>query len=161
MVGKCPYPSSSASFAVVQDLEGIALTGDGTFWLCSEGSGTVDDPERPIETPNMLVQVDSSGEIVEVVILPDEVNAIQARYGFEGVSVVGSNIVVAFQREWVNETDPRIGVYNTDDGTWQFAFYPLDEPESQYDSWGRSFMMRTNLYCARRRPVLVGGPFLV
>jgi Esterase-like activity of phytase len=122
----------------VQDLEGIDLAEDGTFWLCSEGSGTVGDPEKPVETLNMLFHVTSTGDIVEVVMLPDDVNAFQVSNGLEGVAVSGSYVVVAFQRAWTNETEPRIGVYNTEDGTWQFAFYPLDEPESQYGGWGKS-----------------------
>jgi hypothetical protein len=128
---------------MVQDLEGIAMAADGTFWLCSEGGGNAGDPEDPVTSLNMLFHVTSSGEIVELVLLPDDLNAVQVSNGFEGVAVAGSYIVAALQREWTNETDPRICVYNTEEMTWQFAFYPLDAPESQYGGWGKSYHAET------------------
>ena len=118
------------------DQEGIDVIGDGKgFWIVSEGSGTVGDIENPIETPNLLLRLSDKAIIEEVIMLPEEVNSIQARYGFEGVAVDGDNVVVAFQRAWVNETDPRLGIYNTATSTWKFVMYPLDEPESQNGGW--------------------------
>ena len=69
------------------DPEGIAAVGDGTFWIVSEGRGTVGDADRPIESLNFLFKVNTSGEILEVVTLPDEINDIQLRFGLEGVTV--------------------------------------------------------------------------
>ncbi len=118
------------------DQEGIDVIGDMEgFWIVSEGSGTVDDVENPLETPNLLLRLNDMAIIEEVITLPDEVNNLQVRYGFEGVAVDGENVVVAFQRAWINETDPRLGIYNTATSTWKFVFYPLDEPESQYGGW--------------------------
>lgn len=118
------------------DQEGIDVIGDGDgFWIASEGSGTVGDPDRPYETPNLLVRLDSMANIVEVITLPDEVNNIQARHGFEGVAVDGDNVVVTFQRAWDGESGPRLGLYNTATSSWKFVFYPLDEPESQNGGW--------------------------
>jgi hypothetical protein len=116
------------------DQEGIAVRADGGFWIASEGSGSVDDPDRPVESPNLLVRVDATGVIEEVVELPDTVNARQRRFGFEGVTSVGSGdeevVFVAFQREWVGDLDDhvRIGRYEAASGDWTFYYYPLEIP---------------------------------
>lgn len=117
------------------DPEGIAISKDGGFWLVSEGSGTVGDPERPITSLNFLFKLDDYGVIKDVILLPDKVNAIQLRFGFEGVAEDGDNVVVAFQRAWGDEPNPRIGCYNKVDKKWTFVYYPLDEPESQAGGW--------------------------
>ncbi len=113
------------------DSEGIAATSDGGFWIASEGSGTVGDTSRPIESLNFLFKVDSDGVIEDVVSLPGAVNDIQLRFGFEGVAVDGDFVIVAFQRAWNGESNPRIGIYNANLGSWKFVFYPLDAVESQ------------------------------
>ena len=117
------------------DPEGIAVSKDGGFWLISEGAGTVGDPERPIESLNFLFKLDEHGVIEKVILLPQELNDIQFRFGFEGVAEDGDNVVVIFQRAWGDEPNPRIGVYNKHDEQWIFAYYPLDEPESQFGGW--------------------------
>lgn len=109
------------------DLEGIAPV-EGGFWLCSEGRGTFDDADRPLEMPNLLLMVDTEGVIMKAVTLPLEVGNIQLRFGFEGVTVYGDYVVVAFQRVWNGEDGVRIGLYNTVDETWSFVFYGLDTP---------------------------------
>ena len=109
------------------DLEGIAPV-EGGFWLCSEGRGTFDDADRPLEMPNLLVMVDAAGVIMKAVTLPLEVGNIQLRFGFEGVTVYGDYVVVAFQRVWNGEDGVRIGLYNTVEETWSFVFYGLDTP---------------------------------
>jgi hypothetical protein len=116
------------------DPEGIEAV-DGGFWVVSEGSGTVGDADRPFQSPNLLLRLDESAVIQEVVRLPVEVNSIQVRFGFEGVAVDGNNVVVAFQRAWTGEDHPRIGIYNTVDKAWRFVFYPLDTPKSQFGGW--------------------------
>jgi len=115
------------------DQEGIAVTSDG-FWIASEGRGTVGDTDKPVESLNFLFKVDFDGVITEVVTLPDAVNDIQLRYGFEGVTVEGGYVVVAFQRAWDSESNPRLGIYHKDDG-WKFVFYPLDTATSQNEGW--------------------------
>ena len=117
------------------DSEGIAVHPEGGFFIVSEGRGTVGDEGRPIESLNFLFKTDKSGVIEKVVVLPEEVNAMQLRFGFEGVAVEGDYVVVAFQRAWGDEANPRIGLYNTVDESWKFVFYPLDEPESQNGGW--------------------------
>ena len=112
------------------DQEGIVAV-EGGFWIAHEGRGTAGSESRPVESLNFLFKVDMEGVIEKVVSLPDEVNAIQLRFGFEGVTVEGDYVVVAFQRAWGEEANPRLGIYNTVDETWNFVFYPLDSAESQ------------------------------
>ena len=63
----------------------------------------------------------------------------QLRFGFEGVAVDNGVAIVAFQRKWDNEPNPRIGMYNMTTKTWTFVYYPLDAPESQNGGWVRHF----------------------
>jgi len=118
------------------DPEGIAVSEYwGGFWLVHEGAGTVDDEERPFETPNVLFKLDDDAVIEDVILLPDDLNAIQLRFGFEGVAEYGPLVVVVFQRAWGDEEYPRIGVYDSESGEWSFYFYPLDNVESQNGGW--------------------------
>lgn len=117
------------------DGEGIAYNEDGTFWIASEGRGTVGDENRPVESLNFLFHVDETGVIHKVVKLPEEVNALQLRFGFEGVTTYGKYVVVAFQRVWSDDVGVRIGLYNTETDEWKFGFYTLDEPISQNGGW--------------------------
>ncbi len=118
------------------DQEGIVAVADG-FWIATEGSGTIDDAKRPIKTLSLLFKTDKNGVIEQVVTLPDEVNDIQLRFGFEGVTTDDDedHVIVAFQRAWGDEKNPRIGIYHTVDGTWKFVYYPLDTRESQLGGW--------------------------
>ncbi len=123
------------------DLEGIETSYKGGFWVVSEGRGTVGDQGRPFETFNLLLKVGKSGLIEQVVTLPETSNARQIRFGFEGVAATragrGELVYVAFQREWANDPEDhvRIGVYNTNDGSWRFFYYPLDAVESANGGW--------------------------
>ena len=73
--------------------------------------------------------------IESIVLLPAELNEIQLRFGFEGVAEDGDHVVVAFQRAWGEDTDPRIGIYNSETAEWKFVFYPLARPVSQNGGW--------------------------
>lgn len=117
------------------DPEGVAKDADGGFWVVSEGSGTVGDAGRPVNSLNFLFKTDAEGVIEDVVTLPSSVNDIQLRFGFEGVTVSGTNVYVAFQRAWGAEANPRIGIYDTVGESWTFVFYPLDAPASQNGGW--------------------------
>lgn len=118
----------NADKTVNLDAEGIAVSYKGGFWIANEGAG--DAPTTT--TTNFVIKVTDDGIIEEVIKLPDEANALQVRFGFEGVAEQGDYLVVTFQRAWSTETNPRIGIYNTVDKTWRFVFYPLDAPVSQY-----------------------------
>lgn len=117
------------------DQEGIAVSADGGFWIASEGGGTVGDAARPVTSADLLFKVDRNGIIERVVTLPAAVNAIQLRFGFEGVAESDGLVYVAFQRAWNSESGPRIGIYDPATDTWRFLFYPLDAVESPNGGW--------------------------
>lgn len=132
------------------DAEGIAVSalGDGSFWIASEGAGSVDDPARPVTSTNVLVHAAADGTIIKTVSLPANVNAKQRRFGFEGVaSVIEAEkeiLYVAFQRSWVGDPEPnnvddggkvRIGRYDTTNDEWAFAYYPLEVRLSPNGGW--------------------------
>lgn len=123
------------------DQEGIATSANGGFWIASEGRGTVGDTSRPFETYNLLLKVRQNGVIEQVVMLPDSVNARQVRFGFEGVTSIGSGndevLYVAFQREWTGDSNGmvRIGRYDIANRDWSFYYYPLDSRESANGGW--------------------------
>jgi hypothetical protein len=119
------------------DPEGISLASAGGFWIASEGAGsrTAYETGRNITSANLLLRVSATGVIEEVVALPDAVNALQARYGFEGVAESNGKLVVAMQRPWLGESMPRIAVYDLTARTWQFHYYPLDPATSPNGGW--------------------------
>lgn len=127
----------NADKSVNLDPEGISLASAGGFWIASEGAGskTAYETGRNITSANLLLRVSATGVIEEVVALPDAVNALQARYGFEGVAESDGKLVVAMQRPWAGETMPRIAVYDLTARTWQFHFYPLDPAASPNGGW--------------------------
>ncbi len=117
------------------DLEGIAVRLDGSgqpdaagqgFWVVSEGSAT---------TSNFLVRTNGDAQAQLTVQLPAAVAAQKIQWGFEGVTVTGSEatgneqVYVAFQREWLDQQGTgmvRIGRYTPATGAWAFYAYPLD-----------------------------------
>ena len=117
------------------DPEGIAAATDGGFWIASEGNGTIDDAGRPLKFLNFVFKTDAAGVIEQVITLPDEVNDMQLRFGFEGIAEYDGKLYVAFQRAWGGEDNPRIGIYDTSSEEWSFVFYPLDDVESQNGGW--------------------------
>jgi hypothetical protein len=119
------------------DVEGLSVSAAGGFWVVSEGAGSVDDEGRPVTSLNLLLKVSDEGDIEATIELPEEVNALQRRFGFEGVAEDGQYAYVAFQREWVGDPDDlvRIGRYDTETGNWAFYYYPLDMPESPNGGW--------------------------
>jgi hypothetical protein len=121
------------------DVEGLAVSSDGGFWVVSEGAGSVDDPAHPVTSLNLLLKVakDGTGTIEETIKLPESVNDLQRRFGFEGVAEEGKFVYVAFQREWVGDPDDhvRIGRYDTENKEWTFYYYPIDTPTSPNGGW--------------------------
>lgn len=121
------------------DLEGIAVSKKGGFWVCSEGAGNFGDASRPVTSLNYLLKVDSTGAIVEVALLPTGVNNLQVRYGYEGCAegsgAFANKVIVVFQRAWKGESNPRIGAYDQVTKEWSFYYYPLDAVESQNGGW--------------------------
>ncbi|MGD8909208.1 MAG: esterase-like activity of phytase family protein, partial [Chromatiales bacterium] len=125
----------NADKSVNIDPEGIAKASDGGFWIVSEGSGTVGDATRPVNSLNFLIKTDVYGVIEQVITLPQALNDVQLRFGFEGVAEYNDSVYIAFQRVWSDDTDARIGVYDIAADSWSFFFYPLDTPASQNGGW--------------------------
>lgn len=117
------------------DPEAIAMARDGGFWIASEGAGTVDDNKYPVTKPNMILKTDAYGVIEQVIQLPADLNAKQLRFGFEGITEYNDKLVVAFQRAWNKEANPRIGIYDLNSKAWSFVYYPLDAVESPNGGW--------------------------
>ena len=117
------------------DPEGISLASGGGFWIASEGNGTVGEAARPVLTANLIFKVSATGVIEDIVMLPADVNAKQVRFGFEGIAESGGKLVVAFQRAWTGEAQPRIGVYDIAAKSWTFHFYQLDPVSSSNGGW--------------------------
>jgi len=117
------------------DSEGISMASDGGFWIASEGAGTVGDKKYPVTKPNMILKTDATGVIQQVIQLPAELNAKQLRFGFEGVAEYNGKLVVAFQRAWNKEANPRLGIYDLNAKTWSFVLYPLDAVASPNGGW--------------------------
>lgn len=111
------------------DIEGIAVDGKGGFWLASEGNS-----EKLL--PHALYHVNSKGEIKEEIALPKELTDNEIRYGFEGVTVVGSGddatLWMAVQREWKDDGKGLVKLvsYNPKSKEWGAVRYPLDKSEN-------------------------------
>ncbi|MEO0384489.1 MAG: esterase-like activity of phytase family protein [Pseudomonadota bacterium] len=105
------------------DMEGIALDGEGGFWIASEGRS-----DRLV--PHALYHVNAEGGIEDYVALPNELLAVERRFGFEGVTRVDDTLYIAVQREWRDDPDNHAKVlsYNLDTEEWGVIHYPLTEP---------------------------------
>lgn len=117
------------------DLEGIARV-NGGWWVVSEGARNAGQTGL---TKNLLIRVNENGSIAEEVELPESVNAQQRQFGFEGVaaSADGSQIYVAFQREWGDDPAQRvkIGRYTPATREWRFFHYPIEAAPSVTGAW--------------------------
>lgn len=109
------------------DLEGIAQGWDGNFWLASEGNAA--------DLTNRIVKVDTTGNVLEEIYLPAEMEANARKNGFEGIAVTGrpgmEKVYVAIQRAWPDAGDEdkvetKIGRYDVATGEWGFVHYPLE-----------------------------------
>lgn len=116
------------------DLEGIAVSPQGGFWLASEGRTEARD--------NALLHFASDGTIEPAEPLPSALTAFMTNSGFEGVAATlddnGNEVLYAvIQREWGD--DPagmvKIGRYDVSAKSWTFAHYPLDPKTSPNGGW--------------------------
>ncbi len=107
------------------DLEGITLDGKGGFWLASEGR-----TDRVI--PHALYHVNADGEIEAEVGLPADLLAVEKRFGFEGITMVGDTLWMPVQREWNDDRKNHVKLvaYNTDSGDWGAVHYAKAEPKT-------------------------------
>ncbi len=107
------------------DMEGITLDGDGGFWVASEGR-----TDRMV--PHGLYHINADGEIEEEIALPAELLAVEKRYGFEGVTMIGDTLWMAVQREWADDADNvvKLVAYDTDSEEWGAVSFPKEQAEN-------------------------------
>ncbi len=110
------------------DLEGIALDGEGGFFLASEGR-----TDQVI--PHAIYHVDAKGVIARgdgEIGLPSELMAFEDRFGFEGITRVDDRLWVAVQREWGDDPAGYVKLisYDLEIGEWGAVHYPLDDTEA-------------------------------
>ncbi|MEM6383043.1 MAG: esterase-like activity of phytase family protein [Pseudomonadota bacterium] len=110
--------------AQLLDMEGIALDGEGGFWIASEGR-----TDRLI--PHAIYHVGADGEIEDFISLPPELLAVERRFGFEGITRVENVLYIAVQREWRDDPDGHAKVlsYDLEAEEWGVIHYPLTAPE--------------------------------
>ncbi|MDO5606303.1 MAG: esterase-like activity of phytase family protein [Paracoccus sp. (in: a-proteobacteria)] len=106
------------------DLEGIALDGQGGFWLATEGN-----PEK--EILHGVLHVGADGAIMQEYPLPEALLAHQTRFGLEGVTLVDGKLWLAVQREWADDPKGQTKLLQLDpaSGEWLGVRYPLDQGE--------------------------------
>ena len=107
------------------DMEGITLDGEGGFWIASEGR-----TDRLV--PHAIYHVKANGQIKEEIALPAELLAVEKRFGFEGITLVGDTLWMAVQREWADDDKGFVKLvsYNTSTEEWGAVRYPLDAVET-------------------------------
>lgn len=111
----------NGSPAQMLDLEGIALDGNGGFWLASEGdAGDL--------YPHAIFHVDAAGEIQEQIAYPDALQDIARRHAAEGITRVGDRLWIALQREWddVPEDHVLLVSYDINSDNWGGVLYPKE-----------------------------------
>ena len=109
--------------AQLMDMEGIALDGDGGFWIASEGRS-----DRLV--PHAIYHVGSDGAIEDYIALPEELLAVERRFGFEGITRVDDMLYIAVQREWRDDPANHAKVlgYNLETEEWSVIHYAKTEP---------------------------------
>lgn len=109
--------------AQLLDMEGIALDGDGGFWIASEGRS-----DRLVS--HAIYHVGADGEIEDYIALPNELLAVEKRHAFEGITRVGDMLYVAVQREWRDDPANHVKVlgYNLETEEWSVIHYAKTEP---------------------------------
>ncbi|MBF9035371.1 alkaline phosphatase [Rhodobacterales bacterium HKCCE2091] len=111
--------------AQLLDMEGIALDGEGGFWIASEGNSAN-------LVPHAIYHVAGDGAIEDAIPLPNELLAVEVRFGFEGITRVGDMLYLAVQREWRDDPEnmARVLGYNLETEEWSQIHYPLTDPET-------------------------------
>ncbi|SFR40814.1 Esterase-like activity of phytase [Yoonia tamlensis] len=109
--------------AQLMDMEGIAVDGQGGYWVASEGR-----IDRNV--PHAIYHVDADGAIDQEIGLPNALLGVQKRFGFEGITLVGDTLWVAVQREWEDDAAglAKLVAYNLETGEWGAVHYPLETP---------------------------------
>ena len=118
----------NGSSAQKLDLEGIALDGEGGFWLAHKGR-----TDRLV--PHALLHVAAAGAIQEEVAFPPELLAGETRFGAEGLTMVDGTLWIAMQREWGDdpENTVKLVAYTPADQEWGAVRYQKAGPTG--DGW--------------------------
>jgi hypothetical protein len=105
------------------DMEGIALDGEGGFWIASEGRS-----DRLV--PHAIYHVGADGALEDYIALPEALLAVERRFGFEGITRVGDMLYDAVQREWRDDPKNHSKVlgYNLETEEWSVIHYKKTEP---------------------------------
>lgn len=115
--------------AQLLDLEGVVADGEGGFWVASEGRADA-------MVPHGILHVTAKGEIDKTIGLPEELAHTEKRFGFEGITKVGSGdamtLWMAVQREWSDDAKGMVKLvaYNPKSEEWGAVRYPLDKGEA-------------------------------
>ena len=111
--------------AQLMDMEGITLDGQGGFWVASEGRS-----DRLV--PHAIYHVGADGAIEDYIALPEELLAVERRFGFEGITRVDDMLYIAVQREWRDDPENHAKVlgYNLETEEWSVIHYPLTPAET-------------------------------
>ncbi|WP_117194066.1 esterase-like activity of phytase family protein [Rhizobium terrae] len=111
------------------DIEGIALDGKGGFWLASEGDAAK-------LTGHGLYNVTAKGEIRTEIGLPADLLSGETRFGFEGITTVGSGddmvLWMAAQREWKDDPKGTVKLlsYKPKSKEWGAVRYPIEKADA-------------------------------
>lgn len=138
--------------AQLMDMEGIALDGEGGFWVASEGRS-----DRII--PHAIYHIGADGAIEDTIALPNELLAVETRFGFEGITRVGDMLYMAVQRLWRDDPANHAKVlgYNLDSEEWSVIHYPLTEPATGWVGLSEIVAHGDHLYFVERDNQLAGA----
>ena len=138
--------------AQLMDMEGIALDGDGGFWVASEGRS-----DRLV--PHAIYRVRANVEIRTSIALPNELLAVETRFGFEGITRVGDMLYMAVQRPWRDDPANHAKVlgYNLEAKEWSVIHYPLTEPATGWVGLSEIVAHGDHLYFVERDNQLAGS----
>lgn len=127
------------------DLEGIAADGDGGFWLASEGR-----TDRLV--PHAIYHANAKGEIDEEIAPPAELLAQETRFGFEGITRIGSRLWMAVQREWGDDPAGMVKLvsYDVESKEWGAVHYPLDSTETGWVGLSEIALKGSHAYLIER-----------
>lgn len=127
------------------DMEGITLDGEGGFFIASEGR-----KDRLVS--HAIYHVNANGEIEEEIAFPDELLAVQKRFGSEGIAKNGDDLWIAIQREWQDDNKGFVKLvnYNLKSKQWGAVRYPLDKGDEGWVGLSEIFIFGDNAYILER-----------
>lgn len=138
--------------AQLMDMEGIALDGEGGFWVASEGRS-----DRII--PHAIYHIGADGAIEDTIALPDALLAVETRFGFEGITRVGEMLYMAVQRPWRDDPANHAKVlgYNLETEEWSVIHYPLTEPATGWVGLSEIVAHGDHVYFVERDNQIAGA----